>query len=130
MKELTEDVKAGGWRLEPPGGAFRGWSLGTSLFRHDFGRVPVGEFVAPVVGFVEKIDGDGLAGEIAEIDRDVSPFDVLAIAFDNGLMSSFTVNDDDELPVALFMRGNTQTKFDDGGGRQRRRDCQHGRFVA
>ena len=82
------------------------------LLRHNLSRVPEREFVAPVVGFVEQVDGNGLSGEVAEIDRDVSPFDVLAVAFDNGLMASFTVYVDDELPVPLFMRRNTQTKFD------------------
>ena len=88
-------------------------------FRHDFSRIPESEFVAPIVGFVEQIDGDGLAGKVAEIDCDVSPFDVVAVAFDNGLMSGFTVDDDDKLPVALFMRGNTQAKFDGCRSRQR-----------
>ncbi len=62
---------------------------------HNFGRIPESKFVAPVVGFVEQLNGNGLAGEVAEIDGEVLPFDVFSIAFDDGLMPDLTVDNDD-----------------------------------
>ena len=94
--------------------------LGYPLFRDDLRGVPVAKFIGPVVGLVEQIQRDRLAGEIGQVNSDVSPLHVLAFAFYYGLVANLTVDVDRELPVSLSMGSNTESH---GDFRCRRQSC-------
>ena len=88
------------------------------LLRHDLSSVPVGRFVSPITGLVEKTDRDRLAGKTAQVDRDILPLDTLAVPTDDRLMPHLAIDFDGQLPVSFFVSRNAQPERNLFGGWQ------------
>jgi len=73
------------------------------LFCEDLRSVPIAKFIGPVIGLVEQFQSDRLASEICQVDGDIFPLYILALAFHNGLVANLTVYVDCELPISLSM---------------------------